>query len=75
MWNVDFIEKFKDQYFSEWKKCDSFDILLTQLKKVYHLAYDAEQEKSIRLNGYIEKSLGNEYRAIPNEIYLLEKEV
>lgn len=71
LWDVDFIEKFRKEYVS-----DSFYILLVQLRKVYHLAYDAEQDISIRLNGFVEKSLGDQYRSIKRDDNLLcEKEV
>ncbi|MFW2503812.1 hypothetical protein [Clostridium diolis] len=71
LWNIDFIKEFRKHYSSEWKNDDSFESLLIQLKKVYHLAYDAKQKTSIRLHGYIEKSLSDEYRAIPKENNLL----
>lgn len=75
LWNVNFIEKFKKHYSSEWKNDNTFTALLVQLKKVYHLAYDAEQKNSISVRGYIEKSLGDEYRAIPKDDDLIEKDV
>lgn len=75
LWNVDFIEKFKKHYSSEWKNDNTFIALLAQLKKVYHFAYDAEQKNSISVRGYIEKSLGDEYRAIPKDYDLIEKDV
>lgn len=74
LWDIDFIEKFKNEYFREWKNYDSFNSLFTQLKKVYHLAYDAEQQEEIKLYGNI-KSVRDEYRAIKKDDDLLEKEV
>jgi len=63
LWDIEYMEKFKKQYENTWEVTQPFQDLIEQLKKVYHSAYDAEQNNEKKLYGSI-NTIKEEYRAI-----------
>lgn len=63
LWDVEFIEKFRQAYEKEWKNNKAFQDLFEQLKKVYHAAFNSEQEIELKIDGRV-STAKEMYRAI-----------